>query len=86
MCDKTSMKELIYSPVALKALRKMQPKRAAAIAAKLEAFAKGERVDLVRVEGTDYHRIRIGQDRAIIKIADQAVRVIEIGPRGGIYK
>lgn len=80
------MKKITYSKDATKALRKMQPKRAAAIVAKISAFAKGETVDVKKLEGSDFFRIRVGQDRVIIDDQTMTVLVIKIGPRGDVYK
>ncbi|MBB4432530.1 mRNA-degrading endonuclease RelE of RelBE toxin-antitoxin system [Rhizobium esperanzae] len=56
----------------------MQPKRAAAIVAKVEAFANSEPVDLKKLQGSEFFRIRVGQDRVIID--DQTMQVIVIKP------
>ncbi|MFL0693638.1 MAG: type II toxin-antitoxin system RelE/ParE family toxin [Agrobacterium tumefaciens] len=64
----------------------MQPKREAAIRAKVDAFARGERVDLKKLVGSSLVRIRIGGDRVIIDERTNLVLVIDAGPRGGIYK
>ncbi len=64
----------------------MQPKREAAIRAKVDAFARGERVDLKKLVGTSLVRIRVGGDRVIIDERTNLVLVIDAGPRGGIYK
>ncbi|MBP2547640.1 mRNA interferase RelE/StbE [Neorhizobium galegae] len=64
----------------------MQPKREAAIKAKVDAFARGERVDLKRLAGSSLARIRVGDDRVIIDERTNLVLVVNIGPRGGIYK
>lgn len=64
----------------------MQPKREAAIRAKVDAFARGERVDLKKLVGSSLVRIRVGGDRVIIDERTNLVLVIDAGPRGGIYK
>ncbi|WP_245448304.1 type II toxin-antitoxin system RelE/ParE family toxin [Neorhizobium sp. T6_25] len=64
----------------------MQPRRQAAIRAKVDAFARGEKVDLKRLEGSALVRIRVGNDRIIIDEETNLVVVIDVGPRGGIYK
>jgi mRNA interferase RelE/StbE len=79
------MKEIAYSKDATKALRRMQPKRAAAIVAKVEAFARGEPVDLKKLQGSEFFRIRVGQDRVIIDEQTLTVLVVKAGPRGDIY-
>jgi len=64
----------------------MQPKRVAAIKAKVHAYAQGERVDLKRLVGTTLVRIRVGDDRVIIDERANIVLVVDVGPRGSIYK
>ncbi|WP_246737826.1 MULTISPECIES: type II toxin-antitoxin system RelE family toxin [Rhizobium] len=64
----------------------MQPKRQAAIRAKVDAFARGEAVDLKRLTGSSLVRIRVDDDRVIIDEQTGLVLVIKVGPRGGIYK
>ncbi len=80
------MKPVEYSNAAKKSLSRMQPKREAAIKAKVDAFARGERVDLKRLAGSSLARIRIGDDRVIIDERTNLVLVVNVGPRGGIYK
>lgn len=80
------MKRVVYSKAAEKSLARMQPKRRAAIFAKVDAFARGETVDIKKLSGSDFHRIRIGPDRVIINDQGVVVMVINAGPRGGIYK
>lgn len=64
----------------------MQPRRRSAIVTKVEAYARGERVDIRKLVGTTFHRIRVGQDRVVIDDQGVVVMVINAGPRGGIYK
>jgi mRNA interferase RelE/StbE len=80
------MKSVIYTKLAQKIMNRMQPKRQAAIKAKVDAFARGERVDLKRLTGSGLVRIRVGTDRIVIDEKTNAVIVIDVGPRGGIYK
>lgn len=80
------MKPVEYSSLAKKSLSRMQPKLEAAIRAKVDAFARGERVDLKKLVGTSLVRIRVGGDRVIIDERTNLVLVIDAGPRGGIYK
>ena len=80
------MKKIEVTATAQKALRKMQPRRAAAIIAKVEAYVRGEQVDIKKLQGRDFWRIRIGQDRVIIDDQGNIVWIIDAGPRGGIYK
>lgn len=64
----------------------MQPRRRAAVVAKVKAFARGEKVDIRKLSGFDLFRIRVGNDRVIIDDQGVVVLVIDAGPRGGIYK
>ena len=80
------MKPVEYSNAAKKGLSRMQPKRVAAIKAKVLAYARGERVDVKRLVGTTLVRIRIGDDRVIIDERTNLVVVVDVGPRGSIYK
>lgn len=80
------MKQITYTREANKSLDRMQPKRKAAILSKLEAYARGEKVDIRKMTGMVYYRIRVGQDRVVIDDQGRVILVIDAGPRGGIYK
>ncbi|MGE7368507.1 type II toxin-antitoxin system RelE family toxin [Neorhizobium sp. NPDC001467] len=80
------MKPVQYSHVAQKSVNRMQPKRRAAIRAKIDAFARGERVDPKELSGSPLVRIRVGVDRVVIDEQTNLVLVVDVGPRGGIYK
>lgn len=84
--DGVGMRQLIYMREAKKSLDRMQPKRKLAILSKLEAYARGEPVDIRKMKGNPYHRIRVGQDRVIIDDQGRVILVLEAGPRGDIYK
>jgi mRNA interferase RelE/StbE len=86
VCDGGGMKEVVLSREAARTLNRMQPKRQAAIFAKLQAYARGERVDIKKMKDSIYYRIRVGADRVIIDDQGRVIYVIEAGPRGGIYK
>ncbi|MGJ8571691.1 MAG: type II toxin-antitoxin system RelE family toxin [Hoeflea sp.] len=80
------MKRVVYSKAAERSLARMQMKRRAAIVAKVDAFARREKVDIKKLVGSEFYRIRVGQDRVIIDDQGVVVLVLEAGPRGGIYK
>jgi mRNA-degrading endonuclease RelE of RelBE toxin-antitoxin system/antitoxin component HigA of HigAB toxin-antitoxin module len=80
------MKPLAYSKDAVKALRKMQPKGRLAVLTRVEAFANGERVDVKKMQGSEFVRIRVGDDRVIIDEQTATVLVVKVGPRGDVYK
>jgi mRNA interferase RelE/StbE len=80
------MKKINYSKDAARALSRMQPKRADAILDKVEAYARGESVDIKKLKGSAFYRIRVGQDRVIIDDENNVVLVLKAGPRGDIYE
>ena len=80
------MKKINYSKDAARALSRMQPKRADAILDKVEAYARGESVDIKKLKGSVFYRIRVGQDRVIIDDENNVVLVLKVGPRGDIYE
>lgn len=80
------MKRVEYTKAATRVLDRMQPKRRDAIRSRVDAFARGERVDVKKLKGSPLLRIRVGDDRVIIDEQTMLVIVVEVGPRGGIYK
>ena len=80
------MKTIIVGREAQKSLDRMQLKRRAAIIAKLDDYAQGRPVDIKKMTGSDYFRIRVGQDRVVIDDQGRVVMVVKAGPRGSIYK
>jgi len=80
------MKRVVYARAAIKVMDRMQPKRRAAIRTKVDAFARGERVDVKKLKGSSLVRIRVGDDRVIIDEQTMLVLVVEVGRRGGICK
>ncbi len=80
------MKRVEYSKAATRVLDRMQPRRREAIRSKVDAFARGDRVDLKKLKGSTLLRIRVGDDRVIIDEQTMLVIVVEVGPRGGVYK
>ncbi len=81
-----AMKQIVITREAQKSLSLMQPKRRAAIYATLDAYALGQPVDIKKLQGRDYYRIRVGRDRVIIDDQGRVVMVVNAGPRGSIYK
>lgn len=79
------MKQIAYTREAKKSLDRMQPQRRAAIFLKLEAYARGEPVDIKKMKGNPYYRIRVGQDRIIVDDQGRVITVIGAGPRGSVY-
>lgn len=81
-----SVKTVRFSKLADRVLQRMQPKRRTAIVEKIKAYARGERVDIKKMKGSRYFRIRVGPDRVIIDEQGNVIFVVDAGPRGGIYK
>nr|WP_299497601.1 cytotoxic translational repressor of toxin-antitoxin stability system [uncultured Rhizobium sp.] len=80
------MKRVVYSKAAERSLERMQPKRRQAIRAKIDAYARGEKVDIKKLAGSDLFRIRVGGDHVIVDDQCMIVMVFDAGPHGGIYK
>lgn len=80
------MKRVEYSKTARAVLDRMQPKRRAAIRSKVDAFARGDAVDVKKLSGSKLLRIRVGDDRVLIDEETALVLVVKVGPRGSIYK
>lgn len=81
--------EIIYSPQARKALRKMQPKTASRIVDAMELIAEDpdrRDLDIKSLQGRDGYRLRIGDWRVIYDIDGYVIDVERIGPRGDVYK
>lgn len=72
-----------------KALRRMQPKRAAAIIAELRKVAENPArrdVDVRKLVDRPGYRLRVGDWRAIYTLSADTLAVVWIGPRGEAYK
>ncbi|MFW2133936.1 type II toxin-antitoxin system RelE family toxin [Ectothiorhodospira haloalkaliphila] len=91
VCKLSSMLEVIYKKAAGKGLAKMPKPQRTKMEAEIRAVAAtpadylGDWKPLV---GSPYWRLRVGQYRAICQVNDRelVLLVIDIGPRGGIYK
>ncbi|TQE98581.1 MAG: type II toxin-antitoxin system RelE/ParE family toxin [Spiribacter salinus] len=85
------MYTLRYRKAALKGLRKLPAKQRQQMAEALQAIADGQTVqglDIQPLKNRAGQRPRIGQWRAIYRFqeAELIVLVLEVGPRGDIYK
>jgi mRNA interferase RelE/StbE len=84
--------KLILEKAAVKSLRKMQPKTAAALLASLKSVAAApfdSHPNCKRLQGGDNdYRLRHGDWRALYHLdqTEQTMIVTEIEPRGGVYK
>ena len=78
-----------YSKSALKVLSRLQPKMAARIMEKVDQFAADPQAQANNVKalaGSAYIRLRVGDWRVIMYEQGTVLLVLEIGPRGDIYK
>ena len=83
------MENVVIAPAAANALRRMQPKRAAAIMARIQAYAADPAApahQVKRLQGRDGYRMRVGDFRVLFRHDGGTVTVLDIGPRGDIYK
>ncbi len=80
-----------YSKQALKYLRKMPRAKAEAVMSAVREIDEDRaafRGNLIKMANSPYHRLRIGDYRAILDIDDGklVVLVLKIGTRGDVYK
>lgn len=83
------MKTVTYSKSALKVLSRMQPKLAARIMDKVDQFAadpKSQANNVKALVGSVHIRLRVGDWRVIMNDQGIVLLVLEIGPRGDIYR
>ena len=83
------MTKVAYSKSALKVLSRLQPKLAARIMEKVDQFAADPQAPANNVKalaGSPYIRLRVGDWRVIMDEQGNVLLVLEIGPRGDIYK
>jgi len=83
------MKEVAYSKAALKVLSRLQPKLAARIMEKVDQFAADSQAlanNVKALAGSPYIRLRVGDWRVIMDEQGTVLLVLEIGPRGDIYR
>ena len=84
------MKDIQYTRRAQRALTRMPQTIALRIIAGIESIAADntEGLDIKPLTGRNGYRMRVGRYRAIYDYRDNnlVVRVLEIGPRGDVYK
>ena len=83
------MTKVAYSKSALKVLSRLQPKLVARIMEKVDQFAADPQAQANNVKalaGSPYIRLRVGDWRVIMDEQGTVLLVLEIGPRGDIYK
>nr|WP_158815898.1 type II toxin-antitoxin system RelE/ParE family toxin [Methylocapsa sp. S129] len=83
------MKNVAYSNSAIKSLRRLPANTAQKIIRKIEQYATdpaSQANNVIRMQGSASYRLRVGDWRIIFDEDDGAIAILEIGPRGGIYK
>jgi len=84
------MKEIQYTRRAQRALTRMPQAIAERIIASIENIAADntEGLDIKPLTGREGYRLRVGRYRAIYDYRDNEliVRVLNVGPRGDVYK
>jgi len=81
------MKEVVYKPLARKALRHMPANTARRIVGKIEAYTTdpaSQQNNVKALKGRDAIRLRVGDWRVIMQDG-VVLDIIDIGPRGDIY-
>lgn len=83
------MKQISYTRAAIRALRRMPSNTAALIRSKIEAYAHdpaSQTNNVKSLKGREGVRLRVGEWRVILDDQGNALAVLDIGPRGGIYE
>jgi mRNA interferase RelE/StbE len=80
------MKALTYTTAALKTLRKMPAKDSRAMLAKLKSYPAGEQQDIVKLQGADGYRLRLGHWRALMSVTETEITVGAIEHRRDVYR
>jgi mRNA interferase RelE/StbE len=87
------MYKIIYEKAAIQKLAKMPPKTASLIQKKIKQVAEepydpNNNIIIKLVSQDQSYRLRVGDWRVIYKIdnGELKILVLDIGPRGGIYK
>ncbi|HXW27595.1 MAG TPA: type II toxin-antitoxin system RelE/ParE family toxin [Xanthobacteraceae bacterium] len=82
------MKRIVYTRTAARALRR-HGNMASRIMAKVEAYAANPPAFAnvaTEMVGTDYMRLRVGDFRVLFRETATEIIVLDLGPRGGIYR
>ena len=88
-CYIISMRQITYTRAAIKALARMPANTSKLIRSKIERYAD-DPVSLANMvtnlKGREGVRLRVGDWRVIMDDDGVVLAVLEIGPRGGVYK
>jgi mRNA interferase RelE/StbE len=80
----SGMREIVFTPAALRQWTKLASATRERIKAKLEAFASNATGDIKRLKGRDGCRLRVG-DWRVIFIDGATIVVVAVGHRREIY-
>ena len=75
-----------FTSTALKQMTRMDRRQAQRVMEALQRYEATGQGDVKKLQGRDGYRLRIGDYRALFERTDDQITVIEVGPRGDIYK
>jgi mRNA interferase RelE/StbE len=67
-------------------IRRMPRNQRDRVTAAIRTYADTGEGDVVKLQGRDGYRLRVGNWRVIFEIEDDTMVVIDAGARGGIYR
>ena len=82
------MRQISYTKIAIRVLRRMPVNKAQLIRSKIESYAQdpaSQANNVKSLKGRDGIRLRVGDWRVIMDEQDNVLAILDIGPRGGIY-
>jgi len=82
------MKQVVYSKLCLKTLRKMPVNVSSRIRSKVEQFANNPASQMANVKvllGSSFIRLRVGEWRVIMDNNGVVLKILKIASRGNIY-
>lgn len=83
------MLRIAFTRHAIRALRRMPPHEARRIRAKIETYARNPTAQsktVARLRGREGYRLRVGGWRVIFDRDEATMVILDIGPRGDIYR
>ena len=83
------MLNIAYSKQAIRFLRRMPANQAALIRQKITAYAENPSslaAQVNKLQERDGYRLRVGKWRVIFDQDGNVLAILEIGPRGGVYR
>lgn len=80
------MRAVRYTRTAIKALKAMPAKDRNAVMRKMDGFAADEPHDVAALKGSEFFRLRHGDWRAIFKMNEREIVVLDVAHRREIYR